>query len=187
MALVDDIAAVRDDPNLDEDQKRAAIYALKVDGIVSRISSFAGQSTTYESVTYQLRWIRSITVKGVLQVEIGVTRTRSGRTEKARILLPKQLQRLQAFGRAGVDVRKDALQHVGIDARPKTFDISQPLFCQCVPPCLLLACNEVVLFGLQLGNLPLQDVVALFSLTRGLAARLRGTLGFHLRLLFLRR
>lgn len=78
MALADDVAAVRNNDTLTDAQKRAAIYQIKVDGLVSRLSSFAGQSWTLDSVTYQLQFVRAQTVNGVLLVEIGVKRTRTG-------------------------------------------------------------------------------------------------------------
>jgi hypothetical protein len=78
MALADDIAAVRNDEALSEQAKRAAIYAIKVDGLVSRLSGFSGQSWTLDSVTYTLQFVRAMTVKGVYLVEIGVKRTRTG-------------------------------------------------------------------------------------------------------------
>lgn len=78
MALADDIAAVRNDGALSEAAKRAAIYAIKVDGLVSRLAGFAGQSWTLDSVTYTLQFVRALTVKGVYLIEIGVIRTRAG-------------------------------------------------------------------------------------------------------------
>ena len=78
MALADDIAAVRADEALSEDARRAAIYVIKVDGLVSRLASFSGQSWTLDSVTYQLQFVRALTVNGTYLIEIGVKRTRAG-------------------------------------------------------------------------------------------------------------
>jgi hypothetical protein len=78
MALADDIEAARTDDSKSEDEKRAAIYAIKVNGIVPRIVGFVGQSWTLNDVSHRLQSVTARTVNGVLCLELVVTRTRSG-------------------------------------------------------------------------------------------------------------
>lgn len=77
MALADDIAAVRNNGALTEDQKRAQIYSIKVNGILAKISGFVGNTYTLDGVTYTLMAIRSQTVNGVLLLEIVVRRVQA--------------------------------------------------------------------------------------------------------------
>ena len=78
MALRDDIAAVRADSSRSEDQKRADVYQIKVNGLVPRLSQFVKQSWTLDGVTYRLNAVSATTSNGVLALTIDLTRTRSG-------------------------------------------------------------------------------------------------------------
>lgn len=78
MALADDIAAIRNNDALSEDEKRAQIYAVKINGILAKIGSFVGNSYTLDGVTYTLLAIQSSTQNGVLLLGLTVRRVQGG-------------------------------------------------------------------------------------------------------------
>jgi hypothetical protein len=77
MALADDIAAVRNDDTLSDDEKRAAIYQIKVSGILAKIGNFVGNTYSLDGVSYTLMAIRGITENGTLVLEIVVRRVQA--------------------------------------------------------------------------------------------------------------
>lgn len=78
MALRDDIDAVLADETLTEDEKRAQVYALKVNAIVTRAQFLVGQSWLLDGVNYRLNAVRGTVVRGTLCLDIDFTRTALG-------------------------------------------------------------------------------------------------------------
>jgi len=78
MSLRTDIAAVLADDTKTDAEKRAAIYLLKVNAVVSLLQGMIGQQWIVNSITHKILAVRSDTRNGTVIVSIVLTRRAAG-------------------------------------------------------------------------------------------------------------